>query len=82
MSFRVILGEKMENNELETKILEDDDFIRCPKSANSLAKFLSKNADGVENATIARLLMITEEQVQEIYEAAAAEIKEGMAEEE
>jgi ERCC4-type nuclease len=82
MYSKVILGEKMEKNEMETKILEDEDYVRCPKSANSLTKFLSKNGDGVENATIARLLMISEEKVQEIYEVAAAEIRKGMEEEE
>lgn len=72
----------MDKSETEKKILEDEDYVRCPKSSNSLNKFLSKNGDGVEDSVIARLLMIPEEQVQEIYEKAVKEIRKGMDEEE
>jgi len=72
----------MDKTDIEKRIAEEEDYIRCPKSGNSLAKFLAKNGDGVEDATIARLLMIPEDKVQELYQDAAEKLKEGMAEDE
>lgn len=60
------------------KILEDDDYVRCPKFSNSLNKFTQKNSEGVENSTIARLLMMSEEEVEKIYQEAVAVLREAM----
>ena len=51
------------------KIKEEEDYIRAPKFGNSLTTFLlkSENADSLENASIARLLMISEEEVEKLY---------------
>ena len=70
----------MDKNDTQKKILEEEDYIRCPKNSNSLAKFLAKNAEGVEDSTIARLLMIPEEKVKEIYEEAIKKLRKEMAE--
>lgn len=48
------------------KIAEDPDYIKCAKHQNSLAKYLLNN-DSVNDSVIARLLMITEEEVDQIY---------------
>lgn len=58
----------MAKEDIKRKILEDPDFIKSYKHGNSLAKFLLRNPGHIEDATIARLLMITEEEVQEIYD--------------
>lgn len=58
----------MDKAEIERKIQEEEDYIRSPKLGNSLNKFMSKNANGVEDAIIARLLLIPVERVKEIYE--------------
>ena len=70
----------MDKDEIAKRIEEDEDYIRCPKCSNSLSKFIAKNGDGVEDATIARLLMTTEQKVQEIYEEAIKKLKKEMAE--
>ena len=67
-----------DKNEAYRRIKEDIDYIRCPKCSNSLSKFLSKNPDGVENHTIARLLMITEDDVERIYGEAVRMLRAGM----
>lgn len=72
----------MEKNELQQKILEEEDYVRAPKFSNSLSKFLSKNSDGVENATIARLLMISEEEVEKLFQEAVVILREEMVDEE
>lgn len=71
-----------ENKEdLQQKVLTEEDYVRAPKFSNSLVKFIARNSDGVENATIARLLMIPEEQVEEIYAEAVLKLREGMVDE-
>jgi hypothetical protein len=68
----------MDKEDIQKRITEEEDYIRCPKCSNSLTKFLAKNSEGVEDSTIARLLMIPEEKVQEIYEDAVKKLREGM----
>ena len=70
-----------DKNELQQKVLNEEDYVRAPKFSNSLAKFVARNSDGVENATIARLLMIPEEQVEKIYEEAIVLLREDMVDE-
>jgi hypothetical protein len=72
----------VDKDDILKRIEEDEDYIRCPKFGNSLAKFVSKNSEGVENAAIARLLMIPEEEVERIYEEAVKQLREEMAEDE
>lgn len=67
--------------DLQKRVLEEEDYVRAPKFSNSLSKFLARNSDGVENATIARLLMIPEEQVEQIFEEAVVMLREKMADE-
>jgi hypothetical protein len=70
-----------DKTEIKKRIQNDTDYVRCPKFSNSLTKFLAKNPDGVEDNTIARLLMIEEEQVEAIYQEAVAQLRESMEKE-
>lgn len=70
----------MDKNELQKRVQDEEDYVRAPKFSNSLAKFLARNSDGVENATIARLLMVTEEEVEQIYAEAIRILREDMVE--
>jgi len=70
----------VEKSEMLKRILDDEDYIRCPKFSNSLNKFTQKNSEGVENTTIARLLMMTEEEVEAKYQEAVARLREEMEE--
>jgi hypothetical protein len=65
------------------KIIENEDYIRCPKFDNSLNKFTNnqKNSEGVKNSTIARLLMMTEEEVEVKYQEAVTILREAIDEE-
>ena len=71
----------MERSEMEQKIKEEEDFIHAPKFGNSLNKFLVKTEVPLENGVIARLLMISEEQVEELYEESVEKLRAGMVEE-
>lgn len=70
----------MEKSEILKKILEEEDYIRCPKFSNSLNRFTEKN-EVSENPTIARLLMMTEEEVETKYQEAVQLLREEMEDE-
>ncbi len=73
----------MENrDELIKKILEDEDYIKAPKYGNSVAKFVAKNPDGADNKLIARVLLMTEDEVDKIVEEAVEMIRADMVEDE
>lgn len=71
----------MDKTEIIKRILEEEDYVRCPKFSNSLQKFLARNGDGVETATISRLLMLSEEEVEKLYQEAITMIREDMVDE-
>lgn len=76
------LGKKtMDREDIAKRVTEEEDYIRCPKFSNSLTKFLAKNSEGVENSVIARLLMIPEEKIEEIYDEAVQRLRKEMADE-
>jgi hypothetical protein len=70
----------MDKAEILKKILEEEDYIRCPKFSNSITKFTEKNETS-ENPTIARLLMLSEEEVERIYQEAIQTLREDMEDE-
>lgn len=72
----------IDKTEIQRKIATEEDYIRCPKFTNSLNKFTLKNSEGVENSTIARLLMLTEEEVEKIYLEAVQMLRDDMVDEE
>jgi DNA-directed RNA polymerase subunit RPC12/RpoP len=68
----------MDKEEIQRRIKEEEDYIRCPKCSNSINKFLMKNPDGAEDNVIARFLMITEEKLKEVYAEAIEILKSKM----
>lgn len=56
--------------DIQKRINEEEDFIYCPKHGNSLSKFVLMNPDGAKDHSIARFLMISEEEVEKIYQEA------------
>jgi predicted RNase H-like nuclease len=73
--------EAMINKEdLKKRVLEEEDFIKCPRFFNSLQKYLAKASEEVDNRTIAKLLLIKEEEVKQLYDEAVKLIKEDIGE--
>jgi hypothetical protein len=62
-------------DEKKHKILNDEDFIDYPKFKNSLSKLVEKYPDGVDTETIAKVLNMTEEEVEETYQNAILKLK-------
>lgn len=71
-------AKKMDKDEIQKRIIEEEDYIRSPKNSNSITKFLMKNPDGVEDSVIARLLVMSEESVKKIYEEAVKILRKNM----
>ena len=69
----------MDKNEMQEKIRTIEDFIHSPKHKNSLDNFLAKNENPLENGTIARLLAMTPDEVEAIYQESIKEFKKEMA---
>lgn len=66
--------------EIQHRIATEEDYIRCPKFGNSLSKFTAKNSEGIENSIIARLLMMSEEEVEKTYQEAVQMLRDDMLE--
>jgi hypothetical protein len=66
----------MSNKEkLKEKILTDPDFIYSPKYDNSLEKFMLRHDEGVDSSHAAKVLLMDEKEVDEIYEEAIKNLK-------
>jgi hypothetical protein len=67
----------MSNNKekLKEKILTDPDFIYSPKYNNSLDKFMHRHDEGVESSHAAKVLLMEEQEVDDIYEEAVNNLK-------
>jgi hypothetical protein len=68
----------IDKTEIQHRIATEEDYIRCPKFDNSLNKFIAENSDGTENSIIARLLMMTEEEVEKTYREAVQMLRDDM----
>jgi len=68
----------MDVNTIRLRITNEEDFIYCPRLGNSLKKLIEKNPDGVDDARIAKVLLLSEEEVREIFESAVNKIRELM----
>lgn len=62
-------------NKVKAKIAVDEDFIYCPRLGNSLEKFVNHNPDGADNKKIAKVLLMEEEEVEELFQSAIAKIR-------
>lgn len=68
------------SNEVNKRILEDEDYIKHSKSYDSLKRFMAQYPDGVDDLMISRILLMTEDQVKEYYEQAVQLLKEELDE--
>lgn len=65
---------------LKKKIMEDEDFIYCPRLGNSLDRLVQKHPDGIDDERIQKVLLISAKELNEIYESAIKKLRKSMAE--
>lgn len=71
----------MDKTEIIKRVMTEEDYARCPKFNNSINKFTAKNSEGVDNSVIARLLMISEDEVERMFQEALYLLREEMTRE-
>lgn len=70
----------MDKNDMQRKVKEEEDFVKAPKFQNSLKKYLAKTDKIPENGTIGRLLMITSDEVEVLYQESIVRLRKEMSE--
>jgi len=81
MCYGVYSESIVEKSEIKKKVMEEEDFVHAPKHQNSLRKFITKMENPLENGAIGRLLMLSPEEVEEIYQESVEKLKKEMASE-
>lgn len=64
--------------EVREKILQDEDFIYCPRLGNSLTKLIEKNPEGVDDERIAKVLLIEEDEVKVLFASAIVKLRKSL----
>jgi hypothetical protein len=72
------VSKKKNKEDVKELIMEDEDFIHCPRLGNSASKLIEKNPDGVSEERIAKVLLMTEEEVEDFFESALEKLREAI----
>lgn len=64
--------------EKQRKIKEEEDYIDYPKFKNSIKKLIDKYPDGVDKEVIAKVLMMSEDEVAATYKSAIAKLQKSL----
>jgi hypothetical protein len=62
-------------DKIRLRIENEEDFIYYPRLNNSLKLLIQKNPDGLDNDKIAKALMISEKEVEDIFQSAVNKIR-------
>ena len=66
---------------LKNKIMEDEDFVYCPRLGNSLKKMIEKHPDGIDDERIQKALLLSAKELEEIYESAIKKLRDAFQDE-
>lgn len=66
---------------IKKKIMEDDDFIYCPRLGNSLNKLIEKHPDGIDDERIQKVLLMTAKELESIYNSAIQKLRDALKDE-
>ena len=64
--------------EKKHKLTNEEDYIDCIKFNNSIKKLIEKNPEGVDDETIAKVLNLTVEEVEQIYQSAIKKLQKSL----
>ena len=65
---------------IQKKIMEDEDFIYCPRLGNSLSKLIDKHPDGIEDERIEKVLLLTPKELETAYQSALTKLRKAVKE--
>lgn len=66
---------------IKKKIMEDEDFIYCPRLGNSLNKLIEKHPDGIDDERIQKVLLMTAKELESIYNSAIQKLRDALKDE-
>lgn len=66
---------KNKKDDVVELIYKDEDFIYCPRLGNSLSKLIKKNPNGIDDERIAKVLLMTKEEVEGTFATAIAKLR-------
>jgi len=69
---------KKSENSTKDKILNNPDYIYAPRYKNSLKNIIESNPEGLDNKAIAKVLLITEEEVEQLYAKAVVSLQKAL----
>jgi len=69
------MNNKKDIKTLKKRILEEEDFIYCPRLGNSLSKLVEKNPDGVDDERIEKVLLMSQEDIKKWYNSALDKLR-------
>ena len=69
------MNSKKDLKALKKRILEEEDFIYCPRLGNSLSKLVQKNPDGVEDERIEKVLLMSQKDIKKWYNSALEKLR-------
>lgn len=72
-----VLVKKTETNSKD-QILNNPDYIQSPRYKNSIKSILEAYPEGLDNKTIARILMMSEEELEKTYQEAIKELQKSL----
>jgi hypothetical protein len=70
-----------EKKMIKKKIMEDEDFIYCPRLGNSLNKLIEKHPDGIDDERIQKVLLMTAKELESIYNSAIQKLRDALKDE-
>ena len=59
----------------QERVNEEIDFCYCPRLSNSIENLIEKNPDGIDNERIAKVLLLSEDEVENIFESALRKLR-------
>ncbi len=65
-------------DEKKHKLTQEEDYIDCPKFNNSIRQLIEKNPEGVDDETIAKVLNMSSEEVEKIYQNAIKKLQKSL----
>jgi len=66
---------------VKKRIMEEKDYIYCPRLGNSVEKLVEKNPDGINDDRIQKVLLLTRQELNKWYSSAIQKLREKLNEE-
>ena len=72
------MSDKKDKKALRKRILEEEDFIYCPRLGNSLNRLIDKNPDGVDDERAEKVLLMDKKEIIMWYNSALAKLRKAL----